>query len=148
MVLLPLAAVQRARLLSPALLRLLADVGEDAAVHIQNLTVHKIGRVRGQKNSRALQIVGRAPPPRRRLADDERIKRMAAAVRLALPQGRRLRRGNVPGADAVAPDARILLYVDACSTGRGLNFPRRPPDPAFRLRSREQAGFGCMGAAA
>ena len=70
-----------------ALLRLLADVGEDAAAHMQNPAVHKTGGFRGQKNSRALQTVGRTPPPRRRLADDERIKRMAAAVRLTYRKG-------------------------------------------------------------
>ena len=43
-----------------SLLRLLADVGQDAAVHVENVAVDEVGSVGGQEHGRTLQILGGA----------------------------------------------------------------------------------------
>ena len=87
-----------------ALLRLFADVGEDAAVHVQNVPVDEVRSVGSQEHGGTLQVLGRAPTGGRRLGNDELIKRMTAAVRLRLAQRRGLRRGDVAGPNAIALD--------------------------------------------
>ena len=76
---------------------LLADIGQDAAVHIEDVAVDEIGSVGGQEHRRARQILRVAPAARRGLGDDELVEGMTAAVRLALPEGRGLGGGNEPG---------------------------------------------------
>ena len=89
--------------------RLLADVGQDAAVNVQNQAVDEIGSFRCQEDSGAAQVLGVAPACSGSLGNDELVKRMAAAVRLDLTQGRGLRGGDVAGSDAVALD--VVLAV-------------------------------------
>lgn len=45
-----------------AVSRLLANIGENAAVHIQDVPVHKIARLAGQKNRRANQVIQMLTP--------------------------------------------------------------------------------------
>ena len=61
---------RRAFLLSD-LLGLTADIGEDAAVGVQNLAVHKVGGVGGQEDAGADHIFRVAPASRRGLGGDE-----------------------------------------------------------------------------
>ena len=89
--------------------RLLADVGQDAAVNVQNQAVDEIGSFRCQEDSGAAQVFGVAPACSGSLGNDELVKRMAAAVRLDLTQGRGLRGGDVAGANAVA--LNVVLAV-------------------------------------
>ena len=72
--------------------RLLADVGQDAAVNVQNQAVDEIGSFRCQEDSGAAQVLGVAPACSGSLGNDELVKRMAAAVRLGLAQGSGLER--------------------------------------------------------
>ena len=88
---------------------LLADVGQDAAVNVQNQAVDEIGSLRCQEDSGAAQVLGVAPACSGSLGNDELVKRMAAAVRLDLTQGRGLRGGDVAGANAVA--LNVVLAV-------------------------------------
>ena len=92
-------------------LRLLADVGEDAAVHIQHMAVDEVGSVAGKEHRRTHKVLRGAPPRRRRLCDDELVERVAASVRLALPQRRRLRRLDVSRPDAVALDVVFAVLA-------------------------------------
>ena len=48
-----------------AALRLAADIGEDTAVHIQDMSVDEIGRIAGKKHSGADQVFRIAPAVRR-----------------------------------------------------------------------------------
>ena len=93
------------------LLWLLADVGEDTAVHIQHMAVDEVGSVAGQEHRRAHKVLRGTPPRRRRLCDDELVERVVTSVRLALPQRRRLRRLDVSRPDAVALDVVFAVLA-------------------------------------
>ena len=71
-------------MVNSCLLRLLADIGQDTAVNVQNMSVDEVGRVGSQEHGRSLQILGLAPASGRRLRDDELIKGMTAASGLDL----------------------------------------------------------------
>ena len=86
---------------------LLTDVGEDAAIHVEYMAVDKVGGVAGKEHSRTHQVFGRSPAAGRRLAHNELVERMAAAVGLTLAQRSRLGRGDVAGTDAVALDVGL-----------------------------------------
>src|SRR5699024_5368561 len=86
------------------LLGLMAQVGQDAAVGIEDLAVDEVGGVRRQKDAGAHHILGLAPAAGRGLGDDEGVEGAAAAVGLALTQRRGLGGGDVAGAHAVALD--------------------------------------------
>ena len=88
---------------------LLADVGEDAAVNVEDQAVDKVGSLGSEEDSGAAQILGLAPALGRGLGNDELVKRMTAAVGLDLTQGCGLRGGDVAGSDAVALD--VVLAV-------------------------------------
>ena len=88
---------------------LLADVGEDAAVNVEDQAVDEVGSLGGEEDSGAAQILGLAPALGRGLGNDELVKRMTAAVGLDLTQGCGLRGGDVAGSDAVALD--VVLAV-------------------------------------
>ena len=66
---------------------LLADVGQDAAVHVEHVAVDEVGSVGGEEHGGALQVIGRAPAGGWGFGNDELIEGMAAAVWLALAQG-------------------------------------------------------------
>ena len=68
---------------------LLADVSQDAAVHVEHVAVDEVGSVGGEEHGGALQVIGRAPAGGRGFGNDELIEGMAAAVWLALAQGGR-----------------------------------------------------------
>ncbi len=68
---------------------LLADVGQDAAVHVEHVAVDEVGSVGGEEHGGALQVIGRAPAGGWGFGNDELIEGMAAAVWLALAQGGR-----------------------------------------------------------
>ena len=89
--------------------RLLADVGEDAAVNIENQAVDEVGSLGGEEHGGAAQILGLAPALSGGLGDDELVERMTRAIGLDLAQGRGLRGGDVAGSDAVALD--VVLAV-------------------------------------
>lgn len=61
------------------LLRLTADVGENAAVGVQNLAVHEVGGVGGQEDAGADHIFRVAPAARRGLGGDELVEGVTAA---------------------------------------------------------------------
>ena len=84
--------------------RLLADVGQDAAVHIQNQAVDEVGSFGSQEDGGAAQVLGFAPAAGRGLGDDELVEGMTGTVGLNLTQRSGLRGGDVAGADAVALD--------------------------------------------
>ena len=88
---------------------LLADVGEDAAVNVEDQAVDEVGSLGGEEDSGAAQILGLAPALGRGLGNDELVKRMTAAVGLDLTQRCGLRGGDVAGSDAVALD--VVLAV-------------------------------------
>ena len=88
---------------------LLADVGEDAAVNVEDQAVDEVGSLGGEEDSGAAQILGLAPALGRGLGNDELVKRMTAAIGLDLAQGCGLRGGDVAGSDAVALD--VVLAV-------------------------------------
>src|SRR5699024_8762763 len=95
---------------------LLADVGQDAAVDVQDVAVDEVGRVGGEEYGRAHEVLRGAPARGGRLGDDELVERMAAAVGLALAQRRGLRRLDVARADAVALD--VVLAVLGADVAR------------------------------
>ena len=76
----------------PIRLRLLADIGQNAAVHVEDVAVDEVGRVGSEEHGRALEVLRLAPARGRGLGDDELVKRMTAAVRLDLAQGSGLER--------------------------------------------------------
>ena len=82
--------------------RLLADVGEDAAVNIKNQAVDEVGSLGGEEYGGAAQILGLAPALGGGLGDDEPVERMTGTIGLDLAQGCGLRGGDVAGSDAVA----------------------------------------------
>ena len=57
------------------LLRLLADVSEDAAVNVQDEAVDEVGSVGGEEDGGAAQIVSLAPAASGGLGDDEADRR-------------------------------------------------------------------------
>ena len=63
--------------------RLLADVGQDAAIDVEDQAVDKVRGLRCQEDGGAAQILGIAPAASGGLGNDELVKRMTAAVRLA-----------------------------------------------------------------
>ena len=65
-------------------LGLLANVRQNAAIHIEDVAVDEVGRVRRKEHCRAAQIRRVAPALGRCLGDDELVKRVTGAVRLAL----------------------------------------------------------------
>ena len=67
-------------------LGLLANVRQNAAIHIEDVAVDEVGRIGSEEHRRSLQILGLAPARGRSLGDDELVKRMTAAVRLTLAQ--------------------------------------------------------------
>ena len=72
--------------------RLLADVGQNAAVHIQDQAVDKVRGLRCQEHSGSAQILGLAPAACGGLGNDELVEGVTAAVRLGLAQGSGLER--------------------------------------------------------
>ena len=60
------------------MLRLLADVGQNTAVHIQDMTVDEVGSVAGQEHGGTHQILGSTPAGSGGLGDDELIEGMTA----------------------------------------------------------------------
>ena len=86
------------------LLRLLADVGQDAAVNVQDEAVDEVGSGRGEEDGGAAQILSFAPAACGGLGDDEAVEGVTAAVGLTLAQRCGLRGGDVAGSDAVALD--------------------------------------------
>ena len=86
------------------LLRLMAEVGQDAAVGVEDLAVDEVGGVGGQEYAGPDHVLRLAPAAGGRLGDDKGVEGAAAAVGPALAQGRGLRGGNVAGAHAVALD--------------------------------------------
>ena len=53
---------------------LLANVGQDAAVHVQHMTIDEVGGIGCQEDRGADQVLRGAPASGGRLADDEFIK--------------------------------------------------------------------------
>ncbi len=102
------AASRRAFLLSD-LPRLTADVGENAAVGVQDLTVHEVGGVGGQEDAGADHIFRVAPAARRGLGGDELVEGVTAAVGLDLTQRGGLGGGDIARTHAVALD--VVLAV-------------------------------------
>lgn len=70
-----------------ALLGLAADVSQNAAVGVQDLTVHKVGSVACKEHAGAHHVVRLTPAACGGLGGDELVEGVAAAVRLYLPQG-------------------------------------------------------------
>ena len=68
------------------LLRLLADVSQDAAVNVQDEAVDEVGSGRSQEDSGSAQILSLAPAACGGLGDDEAVEGMTAAVGLTLAQ--------------------------------------------------------------
>ena len=80
-------------------LRLLADVGQYAAIYIQDVPVDEVGSIRCQEYCRSHQILQAAPACRRGFGDEKAVKGMAV-----LAQGSGLGSCDVAGANAVALD--------------------------------------------
>lgn len=77
--------------------RLLADVGQDAAVHVEDQAVDEVGSFGSQEDGGAAQVLGFAPAAGRGLGDDELVEGMTGTVGLDLTQRSGLRkRGRVP----------------------------------------------------
>ena len=74
------------------LLGLAADVSQNAAVGVQDLTVHKVGSVACKEHAGAHHILRVAPAAGRGLGADEGVEGVTAAVRLGLAQGSGLER--------------------------------------------------------
>ena len=89
------------------LLRLLADVSQNAAVNVQDETVDEVGSGRGEEDGGAAQILRFAPAACGGLGDDEAVEGVTAAVGLTLAQRCGLRGGDVAGSDAVALDYNL-----------------------------------------
>ena len=89
-----------------SLLRLLADVSQNAAVNVQDEAVDEVGSGRGEEDGGTAQILGFAPAACGGLGDDEAVEGVTAAVGLTLAQRCGLRGGDVAGSDAVA----LMLY--------------------------------------
>ena len=66
---------------------LLADISEDTAVDIEDMTVDEIAGLGGEEHSRTLEIFGSAPACGRSLRDDEAVERMTASVGLISRRG-------------------------------------------------------------
>ena len=79
------------------LLGLLADVGQNAAVHIQDQAVDKVRSLRCQEHSGSAQILGLAPAACGGLGNDELVEGVTAAVGLDLAQRCGLRGSPKPG---------------------------------------------------
>ena len=62
--------------------RLLADVGQDAAIDVEDQAVDKVGSLRGQEHGGAAQILGFTPARSGGLGNDELVEGMTAAVGL------------------------------------------------------------------
>ena len=103
----------------PIRLRLLANVGQNAAVDIEDVSVDEVGRIGSEEHRRSLQVLGVAPARCRSLGDDELVKRMTGAVRLTLAQRRGLRCRDVARSDAVALDV-VLAVLGADVAGQHL----------------------------
>ena len=80
------------------LLGLLADVSQDAAVGVEDLTIDEVGSMGGQEDAGAHHVLRVAPAACGGLGTDERVERVAAAIGLDLAQGSGLGGGNVAGA--------------------------------------------------
>ena len=81
-----------------ALLRLLAEVGLNATVDVQDLSVDEARCIGREEDGRACQIFGIAPTARRGLGiGDKAVEGVLRAVRLRLTQRSRLRRGDITG---------------------------------------------------
>ena len=113
------------------LARLVAQVGQDAAVGVEDLPVDEVGGVGGQEDAGAHHVLGFAPAAGRGLGDDKGVEGAAAAVRLALAQGRGLRGGDVAGAHAVALDV-VLAELGGDVLGQHLEAALGRRAPAFR----------------
>ncbi len=81
---------------------LLSQIGQNAAVHIQDVAVDKIDASEARNTTGPCQIVRLAPPACRRAAPEERRQGDACCRPARLAQGRGLGRGDVPRPDAVA----------------------------------------------
>lgn len=82
--------------LSIQLLRLFANICQNAAIDIEHMAVHKVRCTGCKEHRRALQVFDTAPATRRSAAYNERVKRVPR-----LAQRPCLRSGNVARPDAV-----------------------------------------------
>ncbi len=101
------------------LLRLLANVGQDATINIQYVAIDGVRSVRSQEDSRTAQLRRIEPAAGRCLGADERIEGMTAAVRLTLTKGSGLGSGDVAWANAVTLDV-VLSVLRADVAGEHL----------------------------
>ena len=69
------------------LLRLAADISQNAAVGVEDLAVHEVGCVAGKEHAGANHVLRVAPAACGGLGNDELVKGMTATVRLTLAQG-------------------------------------------------------------
>ena len=72
------------------LLRLAANIGQNAAIGVEDLAVHEVGCVAGKEHTGANHVLRVTPAACGGLGNDEAVKGMTAAVRLTLTQGRGL----------------------------------------------------------
>ena len=72
------------------LLRLTADISQNAAVGVEDLAVHEVGCVAGKEHAGANHVLRVAPAACGGLGNDELVKGMTAAIGLDLAQGRGL----------------------------------------------------------
>ena len=97
------------------LLRLLADVSQDAAVNVQDEAVDEVGSGRSQEDSGSAQILSLAPAACGGLGDDEAVEGVTAAVGLTLAQ-----RCGLRGSDqdllkgAIAGEKFSELFFASC----------------------------------
>ena len=59
-----------------SLLRLLADVSQDAAVNVKDMTVYEVRGIAGEENNWTHQVLGSTPTCSRSLGYDEAVERM------------------------------------------------------------------------
>ena len=76
---------------------LLTEIGLDAAVNIQDLTVDEIGSIRTQEHGRTGQILGGAPATGGGTAHQEGVEGMIGTISLLFTQRSGLRRLDVAG---------------------------------------------------
>lgn len=76
---------------------MLADISQNAAIHIEDVAVNEIGSIGCQEHRGANQVLGLAPAGSGGLGDDELIEGMTAAIGLRHAQGRGLRSLDVAG---------------------------------------------------
>lgn len=92
------------------LLRLFANVCQNTAIDIQNVSVYGVGGIGGKEYCGACKLIGFEPAACGRLCADERIEGMARAIGLAFAQGRRLGSGDVAGTYGVALNVVAAVF--------------------------------------